>query len=392
MNIVYLKEKRDECCAKLSQYTARIYTKKFLSLYEQTKKNNKKPRMLLKEFQHAVRAISEWTAEEIKEEHDRFRSMYESFDGLVRSIFKVHLAIYNAAHDSNFDACIPNAGQYMHETYLNVARMLWKEPFLLYDVNIPKQEYMKNMVRLEKITKKCLLDTFVFMLPFKEFDEQLAAESDESDYSSEDDEDDVADEDADEDAEDDENDVADEDVADEDAEYDVADEDAEDEVDDEDAEHEVDDEDAEDDVADSEDGDVAKSEDDAEAAEAAKDEVVNNIVKDDVVDKIVNIVEDEIPCIIDDKIVEGVVPKEPSLNVRESNDLCTPLTKSIDLSADEEEQQEAEVHNIDDPDLRVVNIVQTPQRRTLSERKKLVKEIVKKRGFPDFAKPRDSFF
>ena len=390
MNIVYLKEKRDECCAKLSQYTAKIYTKKFLSIYEQTKKNNKKPRMLLKEFQHAVRAISEWTDGEIKEEHNQFRSVYESFDGLVRSIFKVHLAIYNAAHESNFEACIPNAGQYMHETYLNIARMLWKEPFLLYDVNVPKQEYMKNMIRLEKITKRCMLDTFVFMLPFKEFDEQLAAESDSSDYLESDD---VADSDADSD------DVADEDDDDAD---DVADSDADDVVDD------VAD-DVVDDVADSDADDVADEVADSDADEVAdnvevveEDEIVES--EDEVVEeqpetaKVPDEVIDKMPCVIDDTSVGGIdkLIELPSCDivepVRESNDLCTPLTKSIDLSADEEEEEPNVEVPLDDPDLRVVTIVETPQRRTLSERKKLVKEIVKKRGFPDFAKPKDSFF
>jgi hypothetical protein len=297
----------------------------------------------------------------------------------------VHLAIYNAAHESNFEACIPNAGQYMHETYLNIARMLWKEPFLLYDVNVPKQEYMKNMVRLEKITKRCMLDTFVFMLPFKEFDEQLAASSDSSDYLEDEEE---ASEEEEEEEDDEVVEYEDDEAAEDEVEYEeevavdelVADEVAVDEqADDEVAVDElVADEVAADEVAVDEQADDEVAVDELVADEVAVSEQAfqEEVVASDHED------EDEVPDVINDTTVGGI---DKLIGMP-----CPPLTKSIDLSADEEEETNVEVP--DDPDLRVVTIAETPQRRTLSERKKLVKEIVKKRGFPDFAKPKDSFF
>ena len=170
MNIVFLKEKRDECLTKLQSRIVTVFLQGFLAIYDKVKSKNKRPRELLKEYQYAIREISQWTSEDIKREHDRCRSQCELFDNLVRSIFKLHLAIYNITHECNFDAVIPQPGQYMHEVYLNIARRLWKEPFLVYDIKVDKITYQSNMLRFEKIIKKFIADTFLQMLPFKEFE------------------------------------------------------------------------------------------------------------------------------------------------------------------------------------------------------------------------------
>lgn len=190
MNIVFLKEKREECSTKIERATTRLYLQTFLNIYQDVKKSNRKPRELLREFQSAVREISAWNVDMIREEYQKFRSACEPFDGIVRSIFKLHLSIYNTTHESEFETNIPNPGQYIHETYLNIARRLWKEPNLVYDVKVDKLIYQKNIIRLEKIIRKCLHDTFVLMLPFKEFDEELAQQEIESEDDYEDDDED----------------------------------------------------------------------------------------------------------------------------------------------------------------------------------------------------------
>lgn len=339
MNIVYLKEKRDECLSKLERGTSRIYLQEFLSIYNHTKKQNKKQRELLKEFQYAIREIRDWTVDKIKEQHFLFNKHCDVFDNLVRSIFKLHLAIYNSMNESNFDAAIPNPGQYLHETFLSIARRLWKEPYLLYDIKVDKMTYQKNMIRLEKIVRKCLRETFVFMLPFKEFDEKLANEDDE-----------------------------------EEEDYEIVQDDDDDEEEDPMSEEEE--------QNSGRDTEMVSEEEEATGEDEEVEEEVTEATEEDTEP------EPE-PAPVQEAEHESTPVVEP-----EPEPEPTPVEEPEQDSTPEpepEQEPESESREVEDPNIR---IIQLPVRRTLAERKRLVKEKVKQRGFPEFSQPRpsDSFF
>mgnify|MGYP006284197515 CR=1 FL=1 len=373
MNIVLLKEKRDECMSKLERGTSRLYLQHFLSIYELVKKTNKRPRELLKEFQYAIRAISQWTVDDIKAEHKRFLESCEFFDTLVKSLFKLHLAIYNTMHDSDFTANIPNAGQYMHETYLSIARRLWKEPYLVYDIKIDKLNYQRNVLRLEKLIRRCLHETFVAMLPFSEFDEQLKSQSDEEeDYEMID----APSEDGDVDT--DESDVA--------CQNQIILEGAS--QPEQEAEQQAESELEEEQEAEQE----AEQEEEQEAEPAAEPELEEE-----------QEAEPEQP----EQPEQEAEPEQPEQEAEETEQEEEQLEQAeqqLQFPSDTESDHIhppnstpldcSETSDVPLPyvNMRDVKIVHLPMKKTLADRKKLVRERVKQRGFPDFARPTDSFF
>lgn len=391
MNIVYLKEKRDECLSKLERGTSRIYLQEFLNIYNATKKQNKKQRELLKEFQYSVRDIRDWTVDKIKEQHFLFTRQCDVFDNLVRSIFKLHLAIYNCMNDSSFDAAIPNPGQYLHETYLSIARRLWKEPYLLYDIKVDKMIYQKNMLRLEKIIRKCLRETFLFMLPFKEFDEKLAQEEEE-----EEDEDYEIVPDSPEDMEEasDEEEEQGEQQQDEET-HAVIDDEQEQEISDDDGEQNEDVCDYDDEQDESEDA-IDKSEQDKQ--EEASDEQEQESEQEEEQQQVIT------QIITREEVAEAPEQQEPQHQEPEHQEPQhqepehqAPEQQELEQQEPEQQEPEQQDEEMEQPFVQTdpnVRIIQLPVRRTLAERKRLVKEKVKQKGFPEFAqaRPSDSFF
>ena len=426
MNILFLKEKRDECITKLNKSTVRLYLQGFLSIYERVKTANRKPRELLKEFQHAIREISSWSIDQIREEHKQFKGSCDMFDGLVKSIFKLHLSIYNTMHESDFDSVIfPTPGEYMHETYLAVARRLWKDPSLVYDVKVDKITCQKNIMRLEKIICRCMNETFICMLPFKEFDEIIAKQEQKNEQEEDDDEtvdgmvEDVEDEHEHEVSEHevsehevsehevDEHEVDEHEVGEHEVdEHEVGERDLSLEDEHEISEHELDDELG---LEDEHETDL-EHEDELEAVKknGGDDETWKTFEHE--VEESIEMIKEETEDLCDEgneseeyvnvKLVNHDIRRlsEPELKEHTIRALSEPVENEYeeDKLADQHLEIRLDKHDHRKPEIKhntetkIINIL--PQRRTLADRKKLVKERVKQHGFPDFAAPKDAFF
>jgi hypothetical protein len=386
MKIVFLKEKRDECYLKLEQSTSKLYFQTFMDIYKQVKTDNKKSRELIKEFQYAIKKISIWNVDEIKAKHKEFISQCVLFDNIVKSIFKIHLAIYNVVNESEFDANIPQPGQYLHETFLNIARRLWKEPLLIYDVKVDKTVYQTNLLRIHKIIKKCIRETFLQMLPFREFDEHLASEAMNSNSSPDDTDnsieyvDETADEAVDEEEEEDVIEVEEdrEDVI-------EVEEDKEDDieaVDDEEEEEEAVDEDATAAV------DTLEEEDPVEYASIVSDKLdvePSNSNEEDAFEYVDNDVFTNLDI--------NELEIEPEIEVKTVN-LDEKQVKTVNLDEIKEKVEEVQKEVQDTQNIKIVNIEEpvVKSRKTLNDRVKLVREKIKNRGYPDIDVPTNSFF
>ena len=62
---------------------------------------------------------------------------------------------------------IHKTSSFIHKCYINVARELWKNPYLLY-VSVPGHEYQRNSKEIENIIKYCVENTIRHLLPIKE--------------------------------------------------------------------------------------------------------------------------------------------------------------------------------------------------------------------------------
>ena len=62
---------------------------------------------------------------------------------------------------------IPKTTTFVHKSYINVARELWKNPYLLNE-QVPGHEYQRNSKEIEDIIKGCIESTVRNLLPMKE--------------------------------------------------------------------------------------------------------------------------------------------------------------------------------------------------------------------------------
>jgi hypothetical protein len=124
------------------------------------KKTNKVKKYLLKEFQKSLVDISVWSKELLRNEHTRFENAFSIFNKVVAKIFDLQMGMHGKK-TSPIDSV-----DFLHQCYLNIARSIWKQPFLVYDVGVDKIVVQKNKLKVEKIISDCIRDTFDHFLPF----------------------------------------------------------------------------------------------------------------------------------------------------------------------------------------------------------------------------------
>lgn len=163
-NTYLLQSRRTEYLKKFQKTTIPLFIEGVYSIYNNVKKNNKSRRLLLKEFQQSMVDVSRWSQDIIKNEHMRFKKTSSVLDKLIKGIFDLDI-ILKKDLCKNAEDFIPQPWDFVHQCYLNIARALWKQPFLIYDINIDKLTIQQNKLKIEKIVSLCIQDTFTQYLP-----------------------------------------------------------------------------------------------------------------------------------------------------------------------------------------------------------------------------------
>ena len=163
-NTYLLQSRRTEYLKKFQKITIPLFIEGVYSIYNNVKKNNKSRRLLLKEFQQSMVDVSRWSQDIIKNEHMRFKKQSSILDKLIRAIFDLDIVLKKDLC-KNAEDFIPHPWDFIHQCYLNIARALWKQPFLVYDINIDKLTIQQNKLKIEKIVSLCIQDTFTQYLP-----------------------------------------------------------------------------------------------------------------------------------------------------------------------------------------------------------------------------------
>lgn len=177
MENTYLLQERRSCfLKKLQQLTTPCFFDGLTSIYNNVKKQNKVKRYLLKEFQSSMTDVSRWSTEIIKNEHMRFKHEIPIVDKLILSIFQIDLVLRKDLSE-NAKNFIPKPRDFIHQCYLNMARCLWKQPFLVFDISVARMELQKNKIKLEKIIMACIKDTFLQFFPI-DIEAELTSDND----------------------------------------------------------------------------------------------------------------------------------------------------------------------------------------------------------------------
>uniref|UniRef100_A0A6C0CG92 Uncharacterized protein n=1 Tax=viral metagenome TaxID=1070528 RepID=A0A6C0CG92_9ZZZZ len=124
-------------------------------------------------FRSLLEQVPKWNSEIIQKETDRIEksSKCDWLDELLTAVFISHTRILmsiGSNHNFNkINVTIPKTTTFIHKSYINIAREVWKNPYL-FDDNIPGHEYQRNMKQLEDMIKLTIEDTIRRQLPIKE--------------------------------------------------------------------------------------------------------------------------------------------------------------------------------------------------------------------------------
>jgi hypothetical protein len=185
----------------------------FKSIYEESceicvKKQIKQQR--LKTYQTLLCQIPQWNQEIIETEFERIitASGCDWFDDLVTAVFLAHTKILTSiGQKRNVESVnlkIPRSSNFVHKIYINIAREIWKNPYL-FDHEISANNYQRNIRDIESIISEGIKDSVRRLLPVKDIlkDYLTITEDDIDNKKKKDDDDEDNDEDKDNDDKDD---------------------------------------------------------------------------------------------------------------------------------------------------------------------------------------------
>ena len=145
-NLNIMIQSKDEYINKFVSLTLKHFIDGFKSIYENVKNKNKESKYILKELQNEIRLIPQWSQNILDKEYNRIKaiSKCEYFDNLIEAIFVSY-----------------------SQMLILVARILWKNPHLLYH-RYDNKKQRENYLQLEKLFNSCIHDTIRDLLPYKE--------------------------------------------------------------------------------------------------------------------------------------------------------------------------------------------------------------------------------
>jgi hypothetical protein len=156
------------------------------SIYDESKilyrSRNKTPVLLI--FRELLEKVPIWNNEIIESECSRItnNSNCDYIDDLITAVFISHTKILTSIGPNQsfnkINVTIPKCSTFIHKSYINTARELWKNPYL-FNESIPGHEFQKNNKEIENIIKTCIENTIRNLLPIKEIlKEHLEGETD----------------------------------------------------------------------------------------------------------------------------------------------------------------------------------------------------------------------
>ena len=121
-------------------------------------------------FQNLISRIPKWNAQIIETERKRIcdKSGCNYLEDLVTCVHIIQLKILTAMRvgqkQKKIDINIPKLDDFIHKTYINVARKIYKNVYL-FETNIAPLSIQKHYRELEIIVQECILNTLRESIP-----------------------------------------------------------------------------------------------------------------------------------------------------------------------------------------------------------------------------------
>jgi hypothetical protein len=174
-NVSSLHESRNEWSARLLIILTPLIIEGFKSIFDESmklcKENNETDKYLMT-FQNLITRIPKWNSTIIEQEKKRIieRSNCNYLEDLVTCIHIIQLKILTAMRvgqkQKKIDINIPKLDDFIHKSYINVARKIYKNVYL-FEISIPPLLSQKNNRELEIIVQECILNTVRDSIPIE---------------------------------------------------------------------------------------------------------------------------------------------------------------------------------------------------------------------------------
>jgi hypothetical protein len=172
-NVSSLHESKNEWGARLITILTPLVIDGYKSILDEAIKlcrDNGEMDKYLMTFQNFISRIPKWNQTIIETERKRIcdKSGCSYLEDLVTCVHIIQLKILTAMRvgqkQKKIDIKVPKLDDFIHKTYINVARKVYKNVYL-FEIHIPPLNIQKNHRELEIIVQECILNTLRESIP-----------------------------------------------------------------------------------------------------------------------------------------------------------------------------------------------------------------------------------
>ena len=172
-NVSALHESKNEWGSRLVTILTPLVIDGYKSILDESiklcKENGENDKYLMT-FQNLISRIPKWNSQIIETERKRIceKSGCNYLEDLVTCVHIIQLKVLTAMRvgqkQKKIDINIPKLDDFIHKTYINVARKVYKNVYL-FEVNVQPLQMQKNYRELEIIVQECILNTLRESIP-----------------------------------------------------------------------------------------------------------------------------------------------------------------------------------------------------------------------------------
>ena len=172
-NVSALHESKNEWSSRLVTIMTPLIIDGYKSILGESIKlcrDNSEDDKYLMTFQNLISRIPKWNSQIIEAERKRIceKSGCNYLEDLITCVHIIQLKILTAMRvgqkQKKIDISIPKLDDFIHKTYINVARKIYKNVYL-FEINIQPLQIQKNNRELEIIVQECILNTLRESIP-----------------------------------------------------------------------------------------------------------------------------------------------------------------------------------------------------------------------------------
>jgi len=169
-NVKMILDIKDEYINKFINITRERFKEGYQSIYDNVRKNNKVPKLLLKEFQDKLKLVPLWSEKMIEDEFNRIKvlSQCDFLEQLIEALFSSYSQMFMLVNKKEETPIkIPSQHYVIHSCYIEVARALWKKPQLYYHrYDVKMLQILNN--ELDTLIYDSINTSIKKLIPFKE--------------------------------------------------------------------------------------------------------------------------------------------------------------------------------------------------------------------------------